>query len=480
VHGNITYRTYRLAVTNNLGFNVTATYNYGDATSAERVTSITVPNAPTTDTFVYDRRGRGLIAQHKLSATQTIAQDAYEYDSQNRLTAISHLGAKLEDLAYDGAGDLVSRTFPTGAAEIARYYIGDQLSLVNRSATTKLGYAHIQLGGKRIASFWVKSASGTNTNGVIYYHRDRRNDVVATTKNGGSMGVSYRYLPYGALDKVVNNSGTALTPGTEADDVVSELGFIGGLKLSGGLIHLKARAYSPTLRRFLQPDTIELRRYTYSSSDPLNLSDPSGREALTDGTSEKNEKSDGGDGAQQQQRRDGGTEEIVLTGNRTKKQDSGCDGGNNCGNVTGPTVPLAPPAAPPAVPHRIIVINRGMPPVTRGRGVSNRSKTRIWVKPEKTGEAVPVQPGQAFDEDADGVAVPAIHPDEVFKTVDGIETIVNEDGSPSTSGNPLSEVIQAIRGGWKDAAWNADLNANNDIGWNELFTHSHAAPNAQP
>jgi RHS repeat-associated protein len=288
--------------TNSLGATVTSTYNY-DPASPERVLSTTT-GAPVGDFYGYDVRQRGLITQHKLTAAQSPAQDAYEYDSMGRLISIAHLGVVQEQLGYDGAGDLVSRTFAAGGAEAARYYIGDDLTLIDKG-TTKLGYAHIRL-GNRVASFWASiSRSGGSTtpppgnpaagtslipnpghpppvttttkSGVVYYHRDRRGDVVATTANGGVMGVSYRYLPSGQLDKVLDANGNPLASGSEDQAVASELGFIGGLKLSGGLIHLKARVYSPLIRRFLQPDTVDFRRYTYSHGDPLNFSDPSGR-----------------------------------------------------------------------------------------------------------------------------------------------------------------------------------------------------------
>jgi YD repeat-containing protein len=271
--------------TNSIGATVTLTYNY-DPASPERVLSTTT-GAPVGDFYGYDVRGRGLITQHKLTAAQSPAQDAYEYDSMGRLISIAHLGVAQEQLGYDGAGDLVARTFPAGGAEVARYYIGDDLTLIDKG-TTKLGYAHIRL-GNRVASFWASiSRSGGSTtpppgnpaagtslipnpghpspatttmkSGVVYYHRDRRGDVVATTANGGVMGVSYRYLPSGQLDKILDANGNPLASGSEDQAVASELGFIGGLKLSGGLIHLKARAYSPVLRRFLQADTIDTKR----------------------------------------------------------------------------------------------------------------------------------------------------------------------------------------------------------------------------
>lgn len=185
-----------------------------------------------------------------------------------------------ETLGYDGGGDLVSRTFAHGGAEVARYYIGDDLTLVDKG-TSRIGYAHIRLGDRRLASFWAATAGGTG-NGMIYYHRDRRADVVATTAGGGTMGLSYRYLPSGQIDKIVDANGNTVILGSEQQAVASELGFIGGIKLSGGLLHLKTRVYSPAIRRFLQPDTLDARRYTYAGGDGLNFRDPSGRDPQED------------------------------------------------------------------------------------------------------------------------------------------------------------------------------------------------------
>jgi hypothetical protein len=111
----------------------------------------------------------------------------------------------------------------------------------------------------------------TSTNGTIYYHRDNRSSVVATTTAGGNLGISYRYLPSGAVDKTV---------GTEADETASELGFIGGIKLSGGLVHLRARAYSPLLRRFLDV-TGGIRGEAGDWGQTVRVSSPA-REAVAD------------------------------------------------------------------------------------------------------------------------------------------------------------------------------------------------------
>jgi hypothetical protein len=44
-----------------------------------------------------------------------------------------------------------------------------------------------------------------------------------------------------------------------------------------GLLLLGARVYHAELKRWLQPDTVDGRRYTYSGGDPVNFVDPGGR-----------------------------------------------------------------------------------------------------------------------------------------------------------------------------------------------------------
>ncbi len=324
-----------ITATNNLGLSKALTYSY-DQASLERLTSISVQSAGIADYLDYDRRGRGLITAHRVSALQSPPQDGYEYDADGRLTSISHLGAKVEDLAYGPDGELVSRQFANGT-DTARFYVGDHLTLVRRGTTT-IGYAHIYLGSTRVASVWSKSTGGSTTTGTLYYHRNEQRSIVATTTMGGEVGISYRYLPSGAIDK---------TTGSEVDENASELGYTGGLKLSGGLIHLKARVYSPALRRFLQPDTLDLRRYTYANSDPLNFVDPSGRGGVVGEVClpvcPKADGGNGGPGNSGEGNSGGGSSGGGSSGGgnsgpgTSDNGGSGGTGGNNDGNGTGDT-----------------------------------------------------------------------------------------------------------------------------------------------
>jgi len=255
------------------------TYGYS-AAAMDRVVRVTNALTGGTDYYGYDTRGRGLLTTHKTTATQAPAQHTFGYDALGRLVSISKVSAQLEQLSYDAGGELAARSFCGGApftstcaslpttSDQARYYMSDEMTIVQRNGAV-LVYAHLTLNHRRVASVWRSSASTSGVPSVLYYHRDRLGSVVATSQNGGGAGVSYRYLPYGTLDKVA---------GIESDSAGSELGYGGALRLSEGILHMGARDYYPQLRRFLQPDTIDLIRYGYVHGDPANHIDPSGRE----------------------------------------------------------------------------------------------------------------------------------------------------------------------------------------------------------
>ena len=231
--------------TNN-GTSVQGTYNYQSTspTSLEQLTSISYASVQPADSLVYDVHGR--LSSHTDSAHN---QRAFTYDAQGHLIKI--VGAGTETLAYGPNGSLARRTLPDSTVQ---YYVGMLLTINN--GTT--GAAHVLLGGSRVAT--VSAGS------VLYYHRDRLGSIVGTSTGGGVAGAKYRYDVYGLAD----------TKSGETAASASELGYTGALKLSEGLLYLNARVYDPKTRRFLQPDNVDSRRYTYAGGDPINRIDPSG------------------------------------------------------------------------------------------------------------------------------------------------------------------------------------------------------------
>jgi RHS repeat-associated protein len=99
--------------------------------------------------------------------------------------------------------------------------------------------------------------------------------------------------------------------GEEGVAMAGRFGYTGQMRLPDiGLMHYKARVYSPRYGRFLQNDPIGyaggLNLYAYGENDPINLRDPSG---LAPDENEEN------------------LAEVVVMGARIKKQDSGGGGG---------------------------------------------------------------------------------------------------------------------------------------------------------
>jgi RHS repeat-associated protein len=95
--------------------------------------------------------------------------------------------------------------------------------------------------------------------------------------------------------------------GEEGVAMAGRFGYTGQMRLPDiGLMHYKARVYSPRYGRFLQNDPIGyaggLNLYAYGENDPINLRDPSG---LAPDENEEN------------------LAEVVVMGARIKKQDSG-------------------------------------------------------------------------------------------------------------------------------------------------------------
>ncbi len=97
---------------------------------------------------------------------------------------------------------------------------------------------------------------------------------MAVTNSSGTLTSQQRYLPFGEARTVPDSPIT-----------VTDFGFTGQRDLDGtGLMDYRARFYSQSLGRFLQPDTIipnlsspqSWNRFSYVNNSPVNYNDPTG------------------------------------------------------------------------------------------------------------------------------------------------------------------------------------------------------------
>ena len=116
-----------------------------------------------------------------------------------------------------------------------------------------------------------------SANGLQYFLTDHLGSTVAVTNASGTLTSQQRYLPFGGVRTNVTSPNPQLP--------ITDLGYTGQRALDpgmGGLMDYHARFYSPTLGRFIQPDTITpggpqgLNRYSYVSNRPVNFNDPTG------------------------------------------------------------------------------------------------------------------------------------------------------------------------------------------------------------
>jgi len=251
-----------------------------------RVTARTIKNATTNavisaETFNYDAAGNITDAPNS----------CFEYDVNNRLVVFN--GNTVE---YDMDGNMLSNgdihcAFDSGnrlvkAGDHSYTYNAEDVRIRNLCADADTTYTYNT--NCKLSQLLCKTTNGITTKyvyglGLIgeekrgefkTYHFDFRGSTVAITDQNGNITDTFQYDTYGKL--ISRTGGSFVIFGYNGrDGVVTD---------RNGLLYMRARYYSPDMRRFVNADiipgeisnAITLNRFAYANGNPVSFVDPFG------------------------------------------------------------------------------------------------------------------------------------------------------------------------------------------------------------
>ncbi|HWV45083.1 MAG TPA: RHS repeat-associated core domain-containing protein, partial [Nitrospira sp.] len=209
--------------------------------------------------FSYDSRGN----------LTSDGSASYGYNADNLLTSVV-AGSSTTSLSYDAQSRLY-RVVKTGSAATRFLYDGsDLIAEYDDSGNVLRRYVHGFGADQPVVAYY---GSGTADSDRHYLVSDERGSIVAVTNNTGDIG---------AANTGVNTYNEYGLPGSSN---IGRFQYTGQTWLPEvGLYYYKARMYSPSLGRFMQPDPIGyddgLNIYAYVHGDPVNNTDPLGLETV--------------------------------------------------------------------------------------------------------------------------------------------------------------------------------------------------------
>ncbi|BAC67909.1 RHS repeat-associated core domain-containing protein [Streptomyces avermitilis] len=256
------------------GYDDAGTWTTANADQPHGVRKINKVSAGTTTAAgTYTYYADGAMKQRVEGSTTT----DYTWSRLGRLATVKTTktsGSDLTRYTYDASGNLLVRTTPQ---ETVASIGGTELRTTDGISATATRY--YSFGATTVA---MRTTDGNNTvNGKItYLMGDTQASTQIAVDAATGTATRRRYTPFG------DERSGSLPTGTNH-------GFLGKTEdTNTGLSLLGARAYDPSLGRFLSPDPLStpydpqnLSAYSYSGNDPINYSDPSGLIKLnSDGT----------------------------------------------------------------------------------------------------------------------------------------------------------------------------------------------------
>ena len=271
-------------------FNQNYTYDNLSRVTARTVKKLSDNSVVSTETFNYDAAGN----------VTSAPDSSFQYDTNNRL--ISFNGNTVEyDLdgnmlsngslscTYDSANILVfadGHTYTYNAEDVRiRNLCAEDDTTYTYNTNAKLSMLLMKTTGEVVTKYvYGKGLIGEEVNNTFKtYHFDCRGSTIAITDASGNITDTFAYDTYG---KLISRTGTSkvIFGYNGRDGVVTD---------GNGLIYMRARYYSPEMKRFINADiiagklsnAITLNRFAYANGNPVSFVDPFGLWSLKEAQS---------------------------------------------------------------------------------------------------------------------------------------------------------------------------------------------------
>ena len=254
--------------------------------SLNRVTARSIKNSSdnsviSTEVFTYDAAGN-----------ITDAPDScFVYDVNNRLVTFcgntvsydldgNMLNNGVESFTYDSANRLITaggHTYTYNAEDIRiRNLCAEEDTTYTYNTNAKLSMLLMKTTNGVVTKYvYGRGSIGEEVNNAFKtYHFDCRGSTIAITDASGNITDTFAYDTYG---KLLSRTGTSkvIFGYNGRDGVVTD---------NNGLIYMRARYYSPAMKRFINADivagaisnAITLNRFSYANGNPVSFVDPFG------------------------------------------------------------------------------------------------------------------------------------------------------------------------------------------------------------